>query len=81
MAELEDLLRQEARLLEERSDIDIRIALLKREQATKLGQIGASEVELSTARKRREPHRPVVQPAVDDLTRRRALKALRKVPS
>src|SRR5262245_47610963 len=80
LAELAGIKRRKAALILERSDIDVRLAALEQDEASTLEQIAAAEVELSTAKKRREPLAPPVSaPPVDELTRQRALRALAKL--
>lgn len=80
LADVADIKRRRARILRERSDLDLKLALLEQEEAEKLAQIGGSDVELETGRKCRQPPEPVVHTQPGDLAERAAREVERLLP-
>lgn len=65
LADLASLADREAALLQSRSEVDLALATLAQERARKLREIGANEVELSTAARHRHPPAPPVREVSD----------------
>lgn len=80
LADIADLLRRRARLLDEKSRLEQQLAAIDLQHASKMAEIADVKVELETGRKTRKlPEAPIARPH-DDLTRR-AARAVEKVLS
>lgn len=76
VSDLANVHRKRARLIRERSDLDIQIAQLDQCAAEILGEIAGNDVQLETGEKRRKDPRPPLGPP-SDLERQAALEAER----